>query len=31
MDWLIDRVVLWFDIDGETMLLAGFMCWLGAS
>ena len=30
MDWLIDRVVLWFDIDSETMLLVAFMCWLGA-
>ena len=30
MDWLVDRVVLWFDIDSETLLLAAFMCWLGA-
>jgi hypothetical protein len=30
MDWLLDRLVLWFDTDNETLLLAGFMCWLGS-
>jgi hypothetical protein len=30
MDWLMDRMVLWFNTDSETLLLAGFMCWLGA-
>jgi hypothetical protein len=30
MDWLLDRLILWFDIESETLLLAGFMCWLGA-
>jgi hypothetical protein len=30
MDWFVERVVLWFDIDSETLLLVGFMCWLGA-
>ena len=30
MDWYMDRVVLWFDTDSETMLLAAVMCWLGA-
>lgn len=29
MDWLMDRMALWSDLDSETLMLAGLMCWLG--